>query len=327
MAARLRALSPLDARTAWVAGADGVVLCTTDGGESWRPAGPPGATDLRFRSVVALDARTVVLLSFGTDPPARVLRTDDAGAHWQEVFRDDGTRFFDCLTLGDDGFGLALADPVRGRFALLATTDAGRTWTGLEPDEMPPALPGETAFAASGTCLVGGSGHYWFTTGGGNRARVFHTADAGRHWKVADTPIPAAKDAGLFALAFRDANHAIAVGGDYHDQNSPTRALASTSDGGRTWVAPGATLPGYRSGTTWTGSEYVAVGPNGADVSRDDGATWTPINAAGYDVVRTAPDGTCWAAGLDGRVARLAVSPPQPRPAAVPRPGPASARR
>jgi photosystem II stability/assembly factor-like uncharacterized protein len=323
----LRALSPLDARTAWVAGADGAVLHTGDGGESWQHAGPPGGTDLRFRSVVALDARTVVLLSFGADPPARVLRTDDAGAHWQEVFRDDGDRFFDCLALGGDGSGLALADPVLGRFALLATADSGRSWTELEPDEMPPALAGETAFAASGTCLVGSGGRYWFTTGGGDRARVFRTADAGLRWEVADTPVPAAKDAGLFALAFRDAHHAVAVGGDYHDQSTPTRALASTSDGGRTWVAPGATLPGYRSGITWTGREYVAVGPNGADVSRDDGATWTPIDTEGFDVVHATAAGTCWAAGSDGRVIRLAVSPPRRPPAAAPRPGPASAPR
>ncbi|WP_281356640.1 hypothetical protein [Amycolatopsis anabasis] len=37
----------------------------------------------------------------------------------------------------------------------------------------------------------------------------------------------------------------------------------------------------------------------------DDRQTWAPLPGPGFDTVRTAQDGSCWAAGQDGRVARL----------------------
>ena len=70
---------------------------------------------------------------------------------------------------GTPDHGLVLGDPVDGRFLILRTDDAGRTWGKIDPSEgMPEALPGEGAFAASGTCLVvHGDGNAWFGTGGG----------------------------------------------------------------------------------------------------------------------------------------------------------------
>ena len=52
--------------------------------------------------------------------------------------------------------GLALSDPVNGRFRILATDDGGRSWQVVDAD-MPPALPGEFAFAASGQCSSHGA--------------------------------------------------------------------------------------------------------------------------------------------------------------------------
>lgn len=308
VSARLRALCPIDAGTVWVAGAGGTVLRTVDAGQHWQRVDPPGVEDLQFRALVAVDAEQAVLLSFGAGPSARILRTEDGGAHWRETFRnDDPDRFFDCLVFGDRDTGLALADPVRGRFALLASTDAGRTWAELVPRWLPAALPGETAFAASGTCLVGRGRHYWFGTGGGGHARVFRTADAGTHWSVADTSVRAVPDAGIFALAFRDPAHGVAVGGDYHDQSRPGQSLADTEDGGHSWrTVTGTSLLAYRSSVTWTGQAYLAVGPSGSDLSVD-GRTWTPLDSTGFDTVRTARDGSCWAAGQDGSVARLVL--------------------
>ncbi|MEU8591670.1 oxidoreductase [Streptomyces sp. NPDC048664] len=309
--ARFRGLSAVRGRTAWLAGTKGTVLRTTDGGAHWADVSPPGASDLEFRDVRAFDARHAVVLAIGEGEASRVLRTDDGGATWTESFRNtDTAAFYDCLAFFDRRHGLAVSDPVDGRFRILSTSDGGRSWTVLPNTGMPAAQAGEAGFAASGQCLVtSGPRDVWLATGGGAHARVLHSGDRGRHWKAADTPVPAGDPArGVFALAFRDRAHGIAVGGDYRpDQGSP-RAAAVSTDGGRTWRAAGQAPPAYRSGAAWiphSRRAALAVGPTGTDLTLDAGRTWRTIDTGSYDTVDCAPDGGCWAAGEKGRVARL----------------------
>ena len=44
----------------------------------------------------------------------------------------------------------------------------------------------------------------------------------------------------------------------------------------------------------------------GTSVSPDGGRHWTRISDVGYHALDCTHDGSCWAAGGDGRVARLA---------------------
>ncbi|MFD7709611.1 WD40/YVTN/BNR-like repeat-containing protein [Streptomyces sp. NPDC059785] len=307
---RLRSLHAVDARIAWAAGAHGTVLRTVDHGRTWRLVGPKGADGLQFRSIQAFDADYAVVMSFGASDAARILVTTDGGEHWTETFRNtDPHAFYDCMTFHDRLTGLAVADPVDGRFRVLGTSDGGRNWSVVDPSGMPPALEGEAAFAASGTCLVARDGKYWFATGSAERARVFRSGDLGRTWTVANTPVRTVRDAGIFALAFRNATEGIAVGGDYTDQNRPGQLLAVTRDAGATWRLCEEQPPAaYRSGARWTGREFIAVGPSGSDASFDGGLTWVPFDTTGLDTVSTGTDNSCWAAGEHGRVARL-VSP------------------
>ncbi|MFJ9848187.1 WD40/YVTN/BNR-like repeat-containing protein [Streptomyces sp. NPDC101150] len=309
--ARFRGLAAVSRTTAWVAGTNGTVLRTHDGGRHWSDISPPGAGALEFRDIEALDARHAVVLAIGEGAASRVLRTDDAGATWTETFRNPDPRaFYDCLTFFDRRHGLALGDPVDGAYRILSTRDGGRRWHLLPTGGMPPAQKGEAAFAASGQCLVSnGPRDAWIATGGADHARVLHTTDRGHTWTAADAPVPAGDPArGVFALAFHDRTHGLAVGGDYRpDQPSP-HAAAVSADGGATW-APATTPPtAYRSGVAWLpGSRHtaLAVGPSGSDITSDGGRTWSTIDTGSYDTVDCARDGACWAAGEKGRVARL----------------------
>ncbi|GAQ73879.1 Ycf48-like protein [Streptomyces turgidiscabies] len=308
---RFRGLAAVSRGTAWLAGTQGTVLRTTDGGRSWRNVSPPGAAELQFRDIEAFDARRAVVLAIGEGEDSRVYRTDDGGGTWTESFRNtDARAFYDCLTFFDSRHGLAMSDPVDGRFRILSTGDGGRSWTVLPSDGMPAALEGEAGFAASGQCLVSsGPRDVWLATGGGARARVLHSADRGLTWTASDAPIPAGDPArGVFALAFRDRTHGLAVGGDYRaDQTSP-RAGAVTTDGGRTWTAAATSPPAYRSGVAWlpySRTAALAVGPTGTDLTTDAGRTWKTVDTGSYDTVDCAPDLGCWAAGEKGRVARL----------------------
>ncbi|WP_189772262.1 WD40/YVTN/BNR-like repeat-containing protein [Streptomyces tauricus] len=309
--ARFRGLAAVSRSTAWLAGSKGTVLRTTDGGAKWRNVSPPGAADLEFRDVEAFDGRRAVVLAIGEGEASRILRTEDGGATWTESFRNtDAKAFYDCVTFFDARHGLAMSDPVDGKFRILSTGDGGRSWKVLPSTGMPPAQEGEAGFAASGQCLVSsGPRDVWLATGGAARARVLHSSDRGRTWTATDTPVPAGDPArGVFALAFRDRTHGIAVGGDYRADQASPKAAAVSGNAGRTWTTAGTPPPAYRSGVAWlphSRTSALAVGPTGTDLTRDGGRTWRTLDTGSYDTVDCTPDLACWAAGEKGRVARL----------------------
>jgi photosystem II stability/assembly factor-like uncharacterized protein len=313
--AQFRGLAAVSKDVAWVGGSAGTVLRTVDGGKSWQNVSPPGAETVQFRDVEAFDAQRAVVLSIGNGEDSRVYRTEDGGKSWTETFRNtDANAFYDCLDFYDNKHGLALSDPVDGKFRILATADGGKSWKVQPTAGMPVALPGEFAFAASGTCLVAGPGRTaWFATGGGDRPRVFRTVDGGLHWTVVDSPMASGAAAGIFSLAFRGALFGVAVGGDFLKPTEAVKAASVTYDGGRSWkLVPADKAPkGYRSGSAFVPNSpttVIAVGPSGSDVSYDGGRSWTQFYDGSFDSVECAGHGTnagCWASGAKGAVARL----------------------
>jgi len=313
ISAELRGLSPVDSKVVWASGARGTVLRTVDAGAHWQVDTVPDATSLDLRAIRGLSSRSAVAMAAGNaeQGQARIFLTSDAGAHWTLQFSTDVRGvFFDALAFWDATHGIAVSDPVDGRFYIITTEDGGHSWTRVPPEQLPPTLPGEAAFAASGTCLtVQGTRNVWIATGGGAEARVFHSGDGGKSWTVASTPARAGNaSSGLFSVAFRDARHGIAVGGDYRQ---PTKALDNvvlTSDGGSTWTAsPGPVPAGYMSAVTFvpgTSGEAVAVGLAGTAISTNDGRSWRMVDTTAYNSVAFSARDAGWTVGPGGRIAR-----------------------
>ncbi|GAB3590241.1 oxidoreductase [Angustibacter peucedani] len=308
--ARFRGLAPVNRDVAWVSGSLGTVLRTDDGGRTWDDVSPGGDTaTLEFRDIEAFDAHRAVILSIGPGGDSRIYRTSDGGHSWHQGFANpDENAFYDCMSFWDDQHGLAMSDPVDGKFRVIATSNGGRSWSVVDPAGMPDALPGEFGFAASGTCLVtAGRSDAWIATGGGAQSRVLHSRDRGRTWTAATTPVPSSEAGGIFSLAVRHTRELVAVGGDFTAPTVGTKASAYSKDGGRRW-AQGGDLGGYRSGSAWlprSRASVVAVGPTGSDVSRDGGRHWTAFDTTSLDSVECTRDGACWASGERGRVAVL----------------------
>jgi photosystem II stability/assembly factor-like uncharacterized protein len=315
-ASQFRGLAAVSADVAWVSGSAGQVLRTTDGGKSWKNVSPAGAELLQFRDIEAFDSQRAVIMSIGNGEDSRIYRTSDGGKTWTETFRNtEPTAFYDCLDFNGSN-GLALSDPVDGKFRIASTSDGGKSWTVLPNAGMPEALPGEFAFAASGTCLVSGPGRTaWFASGGGDRPRVFRTDDGGLHWKATDSPMASGEAAGIFSLAFRGPLFGVAVGGDFLRPKEADKATSVTYDGGRSWkLVPSDKAPkGYRSGSAfvpWSPATVVAVGPSGSDFSLDGGRSWTQFYDGSFDSVECAGHGFhagCWASGAKGAVGKLVL--------------------
>lgn len=304
--ARLRGLSAVSAEVAWASGSLGTVLRTVNRGGTWQNVSPLDASALQFRDIEAFDADNAAILAIGPGEDSRVYATSDAGQHWTLTFtNDDPNAFYDCMTFFDRRHGLALSDPVDGRFRLIATDDGGGSWH-VVAAEMPPALAGEFAFAASGQCLVSANRNAWFATGGAAEARVFRSRDLGRTWEVSSTPIRSGPTAGIFALAFHNQRRGLAVGGDFTVPSLAPDATALTANGGKSWELVADAPNEYRSGAAWlNGQVALAVGPTGSNVSDDRGNSWRKFDAGSFDTVDCASSSACWASGEQGRVAYL----------------------
>ena len=306
---RLRGVSAVSASVAWASGANGTVLRTIDGGRTWQPLPVPGAEALDFRDVDAMSDRVAHVLSIGAGAASRIYATTDGGAHWDLRFANtDPKGFLDAMSFWDETRGVAVGDSVDGHFFILMTTDSGRTWTRVPDDRLPPALPGEGAYAASGTNVaVVGRDHVWIGT---TAARVLRSPDGGLTWTVANAPLAHGASAGIFSIAFRDAQHGIVVGGDYQKESEASDNAAVTMDGGVTWTLVRG-LSGFRSVVAWLPGvtrSMVAIGPSGADVSSDEGRTWSPLATEGFDTVSVArTGGAAWAAGQRGRISKLTL--------------------
>jgi hypothetical protein len=174
------------------------------------------------------------------------------------------------------------------------------------------ALPAEAAFAASNSLLEQlGPSTYWMAVG---TRLIQYSTDVSipSHDAVqsfCDISVPVSRhsaSAGVFSLAIRpgsvEASKAtklggfhwktpscqkadmVVVGGDYMAVNDRQNTAAFTGGTNKFHVAQ--TPPGgYRSSVAYDPIQklWITVGPNGTDISTDDGKNWRPLTPSGYD--------------------------------------------
>ena len=296
-AASLRGIAIGDAHggVAWASGTGGTVLRTVDGGTHWGAcAMPPGAEKLDFRAIQAFDAQTAVVLSSGKGDLSRVYRTTDGCRTWKLVFTnpDAPDGFFDALVFPRRDEGWILGDPVNGRFYLALTQDGGATWTHVNAPSLATTGNGG-AFAASNQSLLltdegpvfGGGGALlyrgkWAACSLSLQYNDPETCYSRAYFEHDALPLAAANGAsGIFALA-SNLHALVAVGGDYTAPASTSGTAAYSTDDGESWTAPTAQPHGYRSSVAYDVNSriWITTGPNGTDISTDNGSTWKPLS-------------------------------------------------
>jgi hypothetical protein len=245
------------------------------------------------------------------------------------AFSDDKNGFI----LGDP-----TGDGRHRRFVLLRTDDGGGKWVMVPSKDLATGSQKLGAFAASNQAMVltgpvlataegpvfvpwfgtsgvsGGSGPFVYTGGINCTMGAAHSnprSCLNRDWSFQKQAVPLAggsESAGIFALGLRQdgqaggSMHAVAVGGDYTkpDTGAGTAAYRDAKTG--TWTACPHLPHGYRSAVAWDANDnaWIAVGPNGSDVSYDDGHNWSPIGNDGYNAISLP-----WVVGPDGRIGKF----------------------
>ncbi len=310
--ASFRGLSIVDAQTLWASGSMGKVVRSEDHGRTWQDCGPVGRGELDYRCIHAFSRHTACVASAGT--PAVLLRTEDGGQTWAETYRHESPQaFFDALVFWNEREGLAVSDPVDGRWLLVRTSDGGKTWQEWDKSLSPVAANGEAAFAASnGSLAVVDANTWWLGTRGATgepQAALLGWNAQEARWRRVSLPLPSTASAGAFALDFSQHPLAVVVGGDYQQETRTESTAAWSDDGGVTWHATAKPPSGYRSSVTYGKprqgpGRFVAVGPNGTDISLD-GKSWQAAGSTGFHAIRSAPDGALYAVGAGGRIGRM----------------------
>jgi hypothetical protein len=232
--------------------------------------------------------------------------------------------------------GYLLGDPVDGSFRTFHTCDRGSTWLS-SPDKFV-AKGGEAAFAASNQSLVTNELDRILFVTGGSVARL-RFSDSGceldglwcyHSYPTVNLPLAHGNEySGAFAMAilpdysygpqFKYPYTVVIVGGDYK-QPETTDGVAATvyfvgprSFLGHPAAARAAHTPphGYRSAVTYdvASKTWITVGPNGTDISTDDGRNWRALKPSATDTPGADRDWNAlslpFVVGPHGRIGKL----------------------
>lgn len=320
----LRGIHAVGGGVAWASGTNGTVLRTEDGGYEWQScAMPPGAEKLDFRGIWAWDDDNAIVMSSGSGDQSRLYRTTDGCSSWRLVLTNpDKEGFFDAIAFDNGGPGFLLGDPVNGRFVLMATLDQGKSWIRLHPPGLEAGTVKIGAFAASNSAMLlnggiplfgsSGPGGPWLYSGEENCTMGIAQDDPAacltQFLRFGRQKLPMAGDSaasGIFSLARSSNGAMVAVGGEYTKPNAAagTAACIPVWEGlPPAWVAAKQPPHGYRSAVAWDadGNAWIAAGPNGSDISYDDGKTWQPLDHGEWNALSLP-----WVAGPNGRIAKL----------------------
>ncbi|MDB2538892.1 oxidoreductase [Flavobacteriales bacterium] len=287
----IRALELENDSTCWFAGSKNKFGYTNDYGKTWKENVIKYDTfDLEFRSI-SVTTNSIFILS--VESPALLFKIDKKTLNYKLVYKETNEKaFYDSMQFWDDENGIAVGDPTANCMSIVLTKDGGNSWKKIACENLPLAIEGEAAFAASNTNISLVDQKAFIVTGG-KEANVLVGSDYGISWKKYKTPIiQGEKMTGIFSVNNLSVDTAIIAGGDWSAKQKTDNAMAITKDGGNSWQLI-ENNPGYISCVQFIPKtkSLVASSTTGIYYSEDLAESWVKISDEGYYTFRVSENG------------------------------------
>lgn len=236
---------------------DGVIIKTTDAGETWETIYPLTGTSPGFEKIEFITSE----IGFATGYDI-VLKTTDGGETWEELQLSNDVYMYNDIQFYDENIGFisALLDE-SPYFELNLTTDGGETWTPTTDITAIPAV--HTVYGDQNTMYSVGSDE-----------RVAKSTDGGQTWELIYTGI-----IGDYSIKaeFKDADNGIVSGDDGR--------LRTTHDGGSTWSEFSTGFHHFYA-LAYVGEQIIAAGSEQEIyASQNGGQTYDMIFSGGSENV------------------------------------------
>ncbi len=240
---RLKAVHFIDENRGWAAGRDGVVIRTTDGGETWSDALNTGSERI-LRDIYFADANH----GWAVGDNGRILLTTNGGDSWQQSESGTIRRLNGVYFPEDNQTGYVV-----GLLSVLKTTDGGLTWSELNTGV------GAEFFGIYFTDTDTG----WITGTGG---RIVQTTDGGATWFANTSNTTSTLNSITFSTANASFGWAVGLNG----------TIVHTQDAGETWTVQTSGTQAQLFGLSVTGTDdIIVVGANTTRLrSSDGGQNW-----------------------------------------------------
>lgn len=236
---------------------DGVIIKTTDAGETWETIYPLTGTSPGFEKIEFIT--TEIGFATGYDI---VLKTIDGGTTWEELQLSNDVYMYNDIQFYDENIGFisALLDE-SPYFELNLTTDGGQTWTPTTDITAIPAV--HTVYGDQNTMYSVGSDE-----------RVAKSIDGGQTWELIYSGI-----IGDYSIKaeFKDADNGVVSGDDGR--------LRTTHDGGNTWTEFSTGFHHFYA-LAYVGEQIIAAGSEQEIyASQNGGQTYDMIFSGGSENV------------------------------------------
>jgi photosystem II stability/assembly factor-like uncharacterized protein len=282
----LHAVYFLDERRGWVAGGNGALLETADGGETWRSAARRPTEDT-IRDIYFSDSltgwivceRDIYKLRTRDEARTYLMKTADGGRTWQRVNLAEPDARLVRAVFTEGGHAWAFGEAG----ILYATRDGGANWS-RQKSPTRYLLLGGTFLDRDRGWLVGA------------RSTILQTYDGGETWRAG---LVEARDVRFTAVSFVEPRIGWAVGAEGR--------IFMTLDGGRTWHAQKSPVQSDLSDVKFlNASEGWAVGTDGVLLyTRNSGIRWT-LEPSGtthpLERIFFVGDARAWVVGFGGTI-------------------------